>query len=155
QSHEVLQDLWHTPDKPPGCEAVDAAIKDIHDTKEQLQRERFSIHHRIMIAASDAKLEKAMSRGQDRLALVLHQVLDGLGEFWCDHPPEHPANERQRLLEKYVALRWFSFIRAVVARIRLLILFLAIGFSLAMISLVIYSFEPHQDLLWSVTALFV
>src|SRR5262249_51331492 len=99
QSHEVLQDLWHTPDKPPGCEAVDAAIKDIHDTKEQLQRERFSIHHRIMIAASDAKLEKAMSRGQDRLALVLHQVLDGLGEFWCDHPPEHPANERQRLLE--------------------------------------------------------
>src|SRR6185312_5337370 len=46
-------------------------------------------------------------------------------------------------------------IRAVLARIRLLILFLAIAFSLAMVSLVVYSFEPHRELLWSVTALFI
>jgi len=155
QSHEVVQDLWHTPDKPPSSEALDAAIKDIHRTREQLQRETFftRICHRIGIAQSDAKLEKAMSRGEDQLALVLNEVLDRLGEAWRD--PEHKASERQRLLEKYVALRWFSFIRAVVARIRLLLLFLTIGFSLAMISLVIYSFEPHQGLLWSVTALFI
>jgi hypothetical protein len=156
QSHEVLQDLWNTPAKPAGSEAVDTAIKNIHKTKEQLQREPFSIFHRIKVVESDAELEKAMSRGQDQLALVLNQVLDQLGEFWRDpFPPNHPAIQRRRLLEKYVALRWFSFIRAVIARIRLLILFLTIGFSLAMISLVIYSFEPHQELLWSVTALFI
>jgi hypothetical protein len=43
----------------------------------------------------------------------------------------------------------------VIGRIRLLIIFLAVAFSLAMISLVIYSFEPHRELLWSVTALFI
>src|SRR5262249_48122934 len=40
-------------------------------------------------------------------------------------------------------------------RIRLLIIFLAISFTLALISLMIYSFEPHRALIWSVTVLFI
>jgi hypothetical protein len=156
QSHEVLQDLWHTPAKAPGSDDVDKAITAIHDEKRELQLEPFSILNSIKLAESDGKLENAMSQGQKQLAVVLNQVLDHLGEVWRNPlPPNTPAIERRRLLEKYVALRWFSFIRAVIARIRLLILFLAIGFSLAMISLVVYSFEPHQELLWSVTALFI
>jgi hypothetical protein len=35
------------------------------------------------------------------------------------------------------------------------VIFLPVSFSLALISLAIYSFEPHRGLIWSVTALFV
>jgi hypothetical protein len=65
-----------------------------------------------------------------------------------------PEKERQKLLEKYVALRYVAFIRAVLGRIRLILIFLAISFTLLLVSLNVYSFEPHQALIWSITAIF-
>jgi len=62
--------------------------------------------------------------------------------------------EQQSLLERYAALRYVSFIRAVLGRIRFALIFLAISFSLLLISLNVYSFEPHQALIWSLTAIF-
>jgi hypothetical protein len=58
------------------------------------------------------------------------------------------------LLEQYVALRYVAFIRAVLGHVRLLLIFLAISFTLMLISLNVYSFEPHQSLIWSFTAIF-
>jgi hypothetical protein len=43
----------------------------------------------------------------------------------------------------------------VLARIRTLLIFLAVSFSLVLISLVIYTFEPHRALIWWVTAIFI
>lgn len=155
KSLEVLQQLWKTPDHPLGSGAVDAAIKEIRRTRRKLQDEGRFAFHPFRIAESDGKLDDAISRAQDLLAATLNHVLDRLLVIWGDPPSTPEGIERQKLLEKYVALRWAAFIRAVIARIRLLIIFLAISFSLAMISLVIYSFEPHRELLWSVTALFI
>ncbi|HZI55305.1 MAG TPA: hypothetical protein VFF39_00950, partial [Verrucomicrobiae bacterium] len=164
QSFEVLQELWNTPDRPLGSEDIDAAIKKIRRTRRTLQDKQF-FHlikmekvwqfFKLWIAGSDGELEKAMNHAQDLLATTLNDVLDRLLSIWGYPPSTHERIEQQRLLEKYVALRWVAFIRAVIGRIRLLIIFLAISFSLAMISLVIYSFEPHRELLWSVTALFI
>jgi hypothetical protein len=155
RSLAVLQQLWNTPEKPGGSEEIDAAIKDIRRTRRTLQDEGLFAFHPVTPAENDGKLEKAMSRAQDLFAATLNDVLDRLEVIW-DYPPStRDRVERQKLLEKYVALRWVAFIRGVIGRIRLLIIFLAISFSLAMISLVIYSFEPHRELLWSVTALFI
>jgi hypothetical protein len=35
------------------------------------------------------------------------------------------------------------------------VIFLPISFTLALLSLIIYPFEPHRELLWSLTALFI
>jgi hypothetical protein len=58
-------------------------------------------------------------------------------------------------IEEYVALRYVAFIRGVLEHIRNSLLFLAISFSLALTSLNIYSFEPHQSLIWSFTGIFI
>jgi hypothetical protein len=115
----------------------------------------FRAFHPLKISDDDVKLENAISRAQSLLAETLNDVLDRLVAIWGYPRSTHEGKKWQRLLEKYVALRWAAFIRGVIGRIRLLIIFLAISFSLAMISLVVYSFEPHRELLWSVTALFI
>jgi hypothetical protein len=155
RSFEVLQELWKTPERPSCSEAVDAAIKYIRKIRRDQQKEGLGAFHPFEIAETDGELENALNDAEDLLAATLNDVLDRMLVIWGDPPSTPKGVQRQKLLEKYAALRWFSFIRAVVARIRLLILFLAIGFSLALFSLVIYSFEPHQELLWSVTALFI
>jgi hypothetical protein len=156
RSHGVLKELQNIDKAPPLFKDVDDEIEDIHDAKNRFHDEGvFRAFHVFGISKDDSKLENAMSRAQNLLAATLTDVLHSLQAIW-DKPASTPEGmEWQRLLEKYVALRWAAFIRAVIGRIRLLIIFLAISFSLAMISLVVYSFEPHRELLWSVTALFI
>jgi hypothetical protein len=96
-----------------------------------------------------------MSLAQDFFAKTLNNVLDGLSAIWALPVEVQKGIAWRKLLEKYVALRWAAFIRGVIGRIRLLIIFLAVSFSLAMISLVVYSFEPHREVLWAVTAVFM
>jgi len=155
RSFEVLQELWHSGERPSCSEAVDTTIKYIRSIRWDLQKEGPRAFHPFEVSQKDGEHENAVNDAQDLLAATLNDVLDRLVVIWGNQRSTAEGRWRQKLLEKYAALRWFSFIRAVVARIRLLILFLTIGFSLALISLVIYSFEPHQELLWSVTALFI
>ena len=58
-------------------------------------------------------------------------------------------------LEHFIALRYVTFIRGVLGHLRHVMIFLALSFSLALTSLNIYSFEPHQSLIWSFTLIFV
>lgn len=171
RSFEVLEQVCHTPLKPAGSEDVAAAIKKIRRIRRRLQDESFLAFHPVKVAKHDGKLEAAFSNAQDSLAAVLNQALDCFQELSGkassieedEQEPDRtvvvektdPAAGWQKLLEKYMALRWVSFIRGVLARIRLLVIFLAISFSLALVSLEIYSFEPHRELIWSVTALFI
>jgi hypothetical protein len=65
------------------------------------------------------------------------------------------AETRQRQwLEEFIALRYVAFVRGVLAHVRHLMMFLALSFSLIMLSLNVYSFEPHQSLIWSFTIVF-
>jgi hypothetical protein len=155
RSLNVLQELWNTPGQPPGSKAIDEQMKVIRSERKSLQNERLRAFHPFGISENDGKLENAISQAQDLFARTLNEVLDHLSAIWANPASSDKGIERQKLLEKYVALRWVAFIRGVIGRIRLLIIFLAVAFSLAMISLVIYSFEPHRELLWSVTALFI
>ncbi len=158
----------------------DTAIKNIRRERRKLQEESFDMRvlHTFTRSRHDGQIEKYFCRAQDYLATILNRALDALQEIWHKQPPwveeedEEPASTNgvvvhcckeevdtatgwQRQLEKYVALRYVAFIRGVIARIRLLVIFLPVSFSLALISLSIYSFEPHRELIWSVTALFV
>ena len=153
RSLNVLQELWNTPGQPDGSQAIDEQIKVIRRERRTLQDEGLQAFHAFGVSKNDGKLENAISQAQDLFAATLNEVLDQLSLIWANPVSTHEGIER--LLEKYVALRWVAFIRGVIGRIRLLIIFLAVAFSLAMISLVIYSFEPHRELLWSVTALFL
>jgi hypothetical protein len=69
---------------------------------------------------------------------------------WCS---QEYTRQMERL-EKFVALRYVAFIGGVLHHIRLLIIIVAILFTLILLSLNIYSFEPHQSLIWSFTAMF-
>ena len=125
-------------------------------------------------------LQEKFSAIQNVLANVLHRALLVLQQEWdrrclpgkeahgenatsqvivycADQKPAQPEEKDERtvpLLEQYVALRYVAFIRAVLGHVRLLLIFLAISFSLMLISLNVYSFEPHQSLIWSFTAIF-
>jgi hypothetical protein len=66
-----------------------------------------------------------------------------------------PEARQLNVLEEFVALRFVSFIRGVLGHLRHVMIFLALSFSLALISLNIYSFEPHQSLIWSFTLIFI
>ena len=65
------------------------------------------------------------------------------------------AERQLRCLEEFVALRYVAFIRGVLGHLRHVMIFLALSFSLVLISLNIYSFEPHQSLIWSFTLIFI
>jgi hypothetical protein len=125
-------------------------------------------------------LQEKFAAIQQLLAQVLNHALLFLQKEWDEHSSaaiqtmDTDAKERTNtesadlkslkskqestaivpLLEQYVALRYVAFIRAVLGHVRLLLIFLAISFSLMLISLNVYSFEPHQSLIWSFTAIF-
>jgi uncharacterized MAPEG superfamily protein len=73
----------------------------------------------------------------------------------CTAPKAMDARAEQiNHLEEFVALRYVAFIGGVLYQIRLLITIVAMLFTLVLLSLNIYSFEPHQSLIWSFTAMF-
>jgi hypothetical protein len=70
-------------------------------------------------------------------------------------PKEVDARAEQiNHLEEFVALRYVAFVGGVLYQIRLLSIIVAMLFTLVLLSLNIYSFEPHQSLIWSFTAMF-
>lgn len=119
------------------------------------------------------RMQETFTQIQERMATVLNHALRVLQQYWSTHVldsnesadqgsdkpektpvPESTATQSVLLLEKYVAIRYMAFIRAVLVHVKLLLIFLAISFSLMLISLNVYSFEPHQSLIWSFTAIF-
>jgi hypothetical protein len=150
----VVQELWHTHGKPDGSQKIDRVMRLIRGRRRELQDDEGHAHA-FGISRHDGKHERAMSLAQDFFAKTLNNVLDGLSAIWALPVEVQKGIAWRKLLEKYVALRWAAFIRGVIGRIRLLIIFLAVSFSLAMISLVVYSFEPHREVLWAVTAVFM
>jgi hypothetical protein len=65
-----------------------------------------------------------------------------------------PYSSQMKRLEQFVALRYVAFIGGVLYQIRLLIIIVAMLFTLILLSLNFYSFEPHRSLIWSFTAMF-
>jgi hypothetical protein len=122
-------------------------------------------------------LERSFGEVQAVLATTLNAVLEILQDHWTTQCPElvegeelekddkqvtvycqpeetNPEEQHVRRLEEYVALRYVAFIRGALGHMRHLLIFLGLSFSLVLISLNIYSFEPHQSLIWSFTAIF-
>ena len=65
-----------------------------------------------------------------------------------------PEADTWKRMEQYVALRYVAFIRGVLGNIRIWLILQASVFSLVLLSLNVYSFEPHRSLIWSFTAIF-
>lgn len=118
-------------------------------------------------------LETTFRGLQKSLALILSQAWSLLEARWrqeasllVDHE-DRDANDKDRkddatlegkqlkYLEEFVALRYVAFIRGVLGHLRHVMIFLALSFSLVLVSLNIYSFEPHQSLIWSFTVIFI
>src|SRR5262249_25687198 len=111
------------------------------------------------------KLETSFRGPQDAIARVLSQCWSLLEVRWrqeasqlIDHEEREAGDkskttastdeERQlQSLEEFVALRYVAFIRGVLGHLRHVMIFLALSFSLVLISLNISSFEPHEWLL--------
>lgn len=122
------------------------------------------------------KLQKLYSELQGCLAVVLYDAWAALQPYWnarSDELEEDDAEDEKvasvnrrnnepdpelkeaRRLEEYVALRYVAFIRGTLAHLRLWLILEAAVFSLVLLSLNVYSFEPHRSLIWSFTAIFV
>src|SRR5262249_17459658 len=142
-------------------------LGDIRDMKNRLTKTRAFVPFHTSLEYLDRAPEGKRVAGQFRvlqrriqdlqkcLATILVKALDILQDSWKKNPPDpkdggegkendkhsvvNTVPERQALLEKYVALRYLAFIRAVLDHIRRLLIFLAIAFSLLLISLNVYS----------------
>src|SRR5579872_803420 len=123
------------------------------------------------------QLEVGLHQLQDRLADVLQGIWSVLDRRWkngdfisaeveddkdekqvavyCNPEKSDPKEEQIQKMEEFVALRYVDFIRGALGHMRFLLIFLGISFTLVLISLNVYSFEPHQTLLWSFTAVFI
>jgi hypothetical protein len=114
--------------------------------------------------------EAAIESLQESLAVGLKCALAVLQGRWSAGAPEPDdgeeagRNEKKTkstpeagqlaCLEEYAALRYVAFIRSALGHLRHVMAFVAISFSLVLISLNIYSFEPHRSLIWSFIAIF-
>jgi len=162
---------------------IQEKVTRFHEEKALLQSEEMSLpalaHARNHPPATDAfyNLDVCFGDIQSTLASILNNVLDVLDEHWSTRCPDlvegeelekggkevrvncrpekiKPDEQHIRQLEEYAALRYVAFIRGVLGHMRYLLIFLGVSFSLVLISLNIYSFEPHQSLIWSFTAIF-
>jgi hypothetical protein len=128
--------------------------------------------------SEESKTEKQPSgETQKELQGLLQRAVIDLQRHWKENGPsseEDSANngkkgemerhsgvdpidgyiEKMKRLEEFVALRYVAFIGGVLYQIRLLIIIVAMLFTLILLSLNIYSFEPHQSVIWSFTAMF-
>jgi hypothetical protein len=71
----------------------------------------------------------------------------------CKEEPDLDLKKLQRMQE-YAALRYVAFIRNTIGHIRLWLILQAAVFSLVLLSLNVYSFEPHRSLIWAFSAIF-
>ncbi len=122
-------------------------------------------------------LEKRLTELQGFLAIVLNDIMVDFQGAWekrqsdldvsrdpgkdgkagaAETQKETSDPELQKLhrMEEYVALRYVAFIRGVLGNVRLWLILQAAVFSLVLLSLNVYSFEPHRSLVWSFTAIF-
>jgi hypothetical protein len=171
RSFEVMQDI-----KRDGC--GDAGLNNI----ELALKKRSTIRKVLWSDPEESvsgfrNLLELVSELQGLLASVLNDLMNILQVHWETHGSEldesdgsgkedklvvvncckeEPDLELKKLhrLEEYVALRYVAFIRTVLGNVRRWLILQAVVFSLVLISLNVYSFEPHQSLVWSFTAIF-
>ena len=79
---------------------------------------------------------------------------DGQEVGGTDKTKSNPQDRQLACLEEYAAQRYVAFIRGALGHLRHVMAFVAISFSLVLISLNTYSFEPHRSLIWSFIAIF-
>ena len=91
---------------------------------------------------------------KDAPQLVDYDSRDPGGRDKAEAVPD-PVGRQRQCLEEFIGLRYVAFIRGVLGHLRHVMIFLALSFSLVLVSLNIYSFEPHQSLIWSFTLIFV
>ncbi|HEY4676655.1 MAG TPA: hypothetical protein VIJ01_05820 [Candidatus Angelobacter sp.] len=139
---------------------------------------RDAIRSEVRVKSADGSIqgfrqvEQLFFELQDLLATVLNDVMHQLATHWESHrrvasnkPDEQdtpaarkdetpPEADKWKRMEEYVALRYVAFIRGVLGNIRLWLILQAAVFSLVLLSLNVYSFEPHRSLIWSFTAIF-
>ena len=157
-------DLAPPAEERPLLPAVDSLVEYAGASTPAGRDLRIAMYHR---------LETTFRGLQKSLALVLGQAWSLLEARWrqeasllIDHE-DRDANDKDKKddgslesqqlknLEEFVALRYVAFIRGVLGHLRHVMIFLALSFSLVLVSLNIYSFEPHQSLIWSFTVIFV
>jgi hypothetical protein len=154
-------------EKPPLFSALDS----FREYRDAVRKARTKDDSRIALYAD---VETAFRRLQEALAKVLGKAWDVLEADWSKDAPQlvdydsrdpggrdkaeaapDPVGRQRQCLEEFIGLRYVAFIRGVLGHLRHVMIFLALSFSLVLVSLNIYSFEPHQSLIWSFTLIFV
>lgn len=173
RSFEVMQQIRNCNRQPQFVLCYD--ITNALNKRDQIRKEMGSLTAERSMA-SVRRLQKRFSALQASLAVVLHDAWLALQPYWKaqgykleeDEAPDEKSvvvncREQQpdlelkdiRRLEEYVALRYLAFIRGTLAHLRFWLILEAAVFSLVLLSLNVYSFEPHRSLIWSFTAIFV
>jgi hypothetical protein len=148
---------------------LDVKIKSVQDLRKE-------IHQINSEEKKDfPKLENLFNTLQDSLANVLKDVMTVLHESKhpglmendeldkadksvvvnCCKEDLNPELKNLQRMQEYVALRYVAFIRSAMGHIRLWLILQAAVFSLVLLSLNVYSFEPHRSLVWAFSAIFV
>jgi hypothetical protein len=94
---------------------------------------------------------------KDAVKQALKEVAENISEDTDDPAKKEKARQIEQVacMEAFVAWRYEGFIRNVLFHMKHLLFFLAISFSLVLVSLNLYAFEPHQSLIWSLTVIFI
>jgi hypothetical protein len=120
------------------------------------------------------EVQVALRKWQHDLAVIMGDAWNLLESLWRREASRLVDYERREALEKenkdddtdvawkqlksleeFVAFQYLAFIRLALSHLRHVMIFVAASFSLVLISLNIYSFEPHQSLIWSFTLIFI
>lgn len=138
---------------PGDAEADDVKKRPLVDLLYEIEQQFLRVQHGFANVLKTVMQELQKKWSERCLVLVEHEELQS-----DDHPtaaPEELSDEKHlQQLEEYAALRYLAFIRGVLWHIRHLLFFLVFSFTLVLISLNVYSFEPHKTLVWSFTATF-
>jgi hypothetical protein len=135
----------------------------LNDVMTLLQRE-WNTPHTAATESHELSKPELLSKVLDDIRRLLQDRRPESGEIHelkkedkpeaSDGSKESKGSDKLRRMEEFVALRYVAFIRGVLGHIRRWLILQAAVFSLVLLSLNVYSFEPHRSLIWSFTAIF-
>lgn len=174
--------IWHSSVTERAWTNIDRCVELMKNVVDRRPKALADAHEQVRdlqgLVDKESPSEKQPSTTiQEALQKLLERAVVNLQHHWSENGPlsaEECSNnaekreierrsgvnqidgytEKMKRLEEFVALRYVAFIGGVLYQIRLLIIIVAMLFTLILLGLNLYSFEPHQSLIWSFTAMF-
>lgn len=167
RSTEGIRQILHDPDLPEECRT-----SKLEEQKQALEKEIAELQKYVRSLREIGPQQNAPKRAWQYMEEIELQYVACSERILCCILLPHWLEKRHNLMqskgkaaeaepnvvllaEEFLAIRYVAFIRAALAQMRYLLLFITVALVLVMLAINIYPFQPKQEIAWAVTGLFL